>query len=60
MNLDHDFAQMWKFSEDQRKNANETLFPQTQVKTKKKIFIKNRTLFSVNSGEDQKKGLNHK
>ena len=36
MNLDHDFAQVWKFSEDQKKKAN-------------------RTLFSPNSGEDQKK-----
>ena len=26
MNLDHDFVQVWKFSEDQKKNANETLF----------------------------------
>ena len=45
MNLDHDFVQVWKFSED-KKNANGTLFPQVQVKTKKKVFIKNRTLFS--------------
>ena len=36
MNLDHDFVQVWKFSEDQKKNAN-------------------GTLFSPNSGEDQKK-----
>ena len=36
MNLDHDFAQVWKFSEDQKKNVN-------------------GTLFSPNSGEDQKK-----
>ena len=35
----------------------EHFFPQIQVKTKKKVFIKNRTLFSPNSGEDQKKGL---
>ena len=40
MNLDHDFVQVWKFSED-----------------KKKVFIKNRTLFSPNSGEDQKKKI---
>ena len=48
MNLDHDFVQVWKFSEDQKK-ANGTLFPQIQVKTKKKVFIKNiylhQTLF---------------
>ena len=25
MNLDHDFVQVWKFSEDQQKNANRTL-----------------------------------
>ena len=41
MNLDHDFVQEWKFSEDQTK----------------KVFIENRTLFSPNPGEDQKKGL---
>ena len=26
MNLDHDFVQVWKFSEDQKKNASRTLF----------------------------------
>ena len=26
MNLDHEFVQVWKFSEDQKKNANRTLF----------------------------------
>ena len=26
MNLDHDFVQEWKFSEDQKKKANGTLF----------------------------------
>ena len=45
MNLDHEFVQVWKFSEDQKK-ATGTLFSQIQVKTKKKGFIKNRTLFS--------------
>ena len=35
MNLDHDFVQVWKFSEDKKKA--------------------NGTLFSPNSGEDQKK-----
>ena len=44
MNLDHNFVQVWKFSEDQ-KNANGTLFSQIQVKTKKRVFIKNRTFF---------------
>ena len=37
MNLDHDFVQVWKFSEDQKKNKQmEHFFPQIQVKTKKK------------------------
>ena len=45
MNLDHDFVQVWKFSEDQKKKQMEHFFPQIQVKTKKKVFIKNRTLF---------------
>ena len=39
MSLDHDFVQVSKFSED----------PKT------KVFTKNGTLFSLNSGEDQKK-----
>ena len=44
MNLDHDFVRVSKLSEDE-----------------KKVFIKNRTtLFSPNSGEDQKKGLHRK
>ena len=44
MNLDHDFFQVSKLSEDQ-----------------KKVFIKNRTLFYPNSGEDQKrKGLHQR
>ena len=44
MNLDHDFVQVSKLSEDQ----------------KKKFFTKKGTLFSSNSGEDQKKGLHQK
>ena len=44
MNLDQDFFQGSKLSEDQ----------------KKKVFTRNRTLFSPNSGEDQKKGLHQK
>ena len=41
MNLDHDFVQVWKFSEDKKKVfiKNRTLFPQIQVKTKKKKII---------------------
>ena len=51
MNFDHDFVQVWKFSERPKKNKQmEHFFPQIQVKTKKKkkVFIKNRTLFSPN------------
>ena len=44
MNLAHDFVQVWKFSEDQKKKKQmEHFFPQIQVKTKKKVFNKNRT-----------------
>ena len=39
MNLDHDFVQVSKLSEDQ----------------KRKVFNKTETLFPPNSGEDQKK-----
>ena len=46
MNLDYDFVQVWKFSEDQKKMQMEHFFPQIQVKTKKKVFITNGTLFS--------------
>ena len=47
MNLDHDFVQVWKFREDQKKNANRTLFfPKFRWRPlKKKVFSKNRTLF---------------
>ena len=38
MNLDHDFVQVCKFSEDQKKKQMEHFFPQIQVKTKKKRF----------------------
>ena len=54
MNLDHDFVQVSKLSEDQKKKVvtkNEHFFPQIQMKTKKKVFIKNGTLFSpISSG----------
>ena len=43
MNLDHDFFQVSKLSEEQ-----------------KKVFTKNGTHFSPNSGEDQKKCLHQK
>ena len=55
MNLDHDFVQVWKFSEHKKKMQMEHFFAQIQVKTKKKVFIKNRTLFSPNTGDDKKK-----
>ena len=45
INLDHDFFHVSKLSEDQKKN----FFLQIQVKSKKKVFTKNRTLFSPNS-----------
>ena len=36
MNLEHDFVQVWKFSEDQKKNANRTLFlPEFRWRPKK-------------------------
>ena len=49
MNLDQDFFQVSKLSEDQKI---EHFFPQIQVKTKKKMFTKNETLFSPNSSGD--------
>ena len=55
MDVDHKFVLMWKFSENQKKKQMEHFCPQIQVKTKKKVFIKNRTLFSPNSGEDKRK-----
>ena len=55
MNLDHNFVQVWKFSENQEKNATGTLFsPNLGEDQKKGVFIKNWTLFSLNSGEDEK------
>ena len=58
MNLNHDFVQVSKLNEDQKKKKSlqkwKNFFTQIQVKTKKKIFIKNGTLFSPNSGVDQK------
>ena len=36
MNLDHDFVQVWKFSDDRKKMQMEHIFPQIQVKTRKK------------------------
>ena len=49
MNLDHDFFQVSKLSQDQRM---EHFFPGIQVKTKKKVLTKNGTLFDPNSGKD--------
>ena len=36
MNLDHDFVQVWKFSEDQKKNANGTHFFSNSGENQKK------------------------
>ena len=48
MNLDHDFAQVWKFSEDQKKKMQmEHLFSPNsgEDQKKRKVFLKNRALF---------------
>ena len=68
MNLDYDFVQVSKLSEDQKKKVfskTRTLFPQipvrtkpNQLKIKKKVFSETGALFSPNSGEDQKKVFN--
>ena len=56
MNLDHDFVQVWKFSEDQKKNANKTLFlSEFRWRPKKKSSSKIEHFFSPILGEDQKK-----
>ena len=56
MNLDHDFFQMSKLSEDQKKQVftkNETLFfPDFRWRPKKKVFSRDRTLFSPKSNGD--------
>ena len=48
MNLDHDFFQVSKLSEERKKGLHlkwNTIFPRIQVKTKiKKVFTKNGTL----------------
>ena len=53
MNLDHDFFQVSKLSEDQK--TEHFFSPNSGEDPKKKVFTKNGTLFSPNSGEDQKK-----
>ena len=48
INPDHDFFQVSKLHEDQKKKPSpklEHFFPQIQVKTKKKVFTKNAILF---------------
>ena len=48
MNLDHDFVQVSNLSEDQKKGLHQkrnSFFPQIQVKTKRKGFTNNGTLF---------------
>ena len=66
MNLDHNFVQVSKLSEDQKKRSSpkiEHFFPQIQVQTKKKqkkgLHQNMKHFFSPNSGKDQnkKKGL---
>ena len=56
MNLDHDFVQVSKLSEDQQKKVftkdGTLFFPKIQVKTKKKRFSpKMEHFFSPNSSE---------
>ena len=48
MNLDHDFVQVWKFIENQKKKMQMEHFfsPNLDEDQKKKVFIRNRTLFS--------------
>ena len=59
MNLDHDFVQVWKISEGQKKKQMEHFSPNlSEEQKKKKSSSKIRTLFSPNSGEDQKKVFN--
>ena len=56
MNLDHDFVQVWKFSEDQKKMQMEHLFsPNSGEDQKKRSLSKIEHFFSPISGEDQKK-----
>ena len=60
VNLDHDFVQVSKLSEDQKKRSSpkmEHFFPQIQVKTQKKGLHRKWNTFSPNSGEDQKKKI---
>ena len=48
MNFDHNFFQVSKLNEDQKKRSSpkmEHFFPRIQVKTKKKVFTKEGTLF---------------
>ena len=68
MNLDHDFVQMWKFSEDQKKSKWNTFFPnsgedQKKKKKKKGLHQKQNTSFPQNQMKTQKKrsstGIEH-
>ena len=51
MNLDHDFVQVSKLSEDQKKGLlqNWSTFPPNSGEDNKKVFTKNGTLFFPNS-----------
>ena len=56
MNLDQDFVQVWKFSEDQKKKCKwNTFFPKFRWRPKKRSSSKIEHFFFPNSGEDQKK-----
>ena len=59
MNLDHDFVQMWKFSEDQKKKKKKQMehffSPNSGEDQKKRSSAKIEHFFPPNSGEDQKR-----
>ena len=55
MNLDHDFFQVSKFSEDQKKGLRQkwtTFFSLSSGEDQKKVFTKTGALFSPNSSGD--------
>ena len=55
LNLDHDFFQVSKLSEEHKKGLHlkwNYFFSRIQVKTKKKVFTKKEQLFSPNSSRD--------
>ena len=63
MNLDHNFARVWKFSEDQKKKMQMEHFfspnsGEVKKKKKKRSLSKIEHFFFPNSGEDQIKNKN--